>query len=105
MACIGFLPGCDREAKLDTTRAQAGAGDASAQNELGRVYFFGAGLEPDNVSAYAWTAAAEANGHPEAKKNKLNIAKKMTPQQVDEAKKLAEQLQKKVDDNKKAAEQ
>ena len=65
---------------------------------------FWAGLEPDNVSAYAWKAVAETNGHPEAKKNKLNIVKKMALPAGGRDEKAGRAVAKKVDDNKKAAE-
>ena len=97
--------GCDHGPAIETVRTKAEAGDAEAQNDLGRMYFFGAGVEQDNLAAYAWTSLAEANGHPKAKQNKGNIAKKMTAAQVTEAEELAEKLRKQVGVNKKAGEQ
>ena len=63
------------------------------------MYFFGAGMEQDNIAAYAWTRLAEANGHPKAKQNKGNIARKMTPAQIVEAKELFQKLQNMYDGN------
>ena len=97
--------GCDRGSAIETTKTKAEAGDAEAQNDLGRMYFFGAGVEQDNIAAYAWTSLAETNGHPKAKQNKGNIAKKMTAAQVTKAEELAEKLRKQVGVNKKAGEQ
>jgi TPR repeat protein len=91
--------GCDRGPAIETTKTKAEAGDAKAQNDLGRMYFFGAGVEQDNIAAYAWTSLAETNGHPKAKQNKGNIAKKMTPAQIVEAEELFQKLQKQYDVN------
>lgn len=105
LACGLCFLGCDRGPAVETTRIKAEAGNAEAQNDLGRMYFFGAGVEQDNIAAYAWTSLAETNGHPKAKQNKGNIAKKMTPAQIAEAEELAEELRNQVEENKKAAEQ
>ena len=57
LACsLGFL-GCDREA-CGITKTKAEAGESEAQNNLGRMYFFGAGGGQDNIAAYAWTSLA-----------------------------------------------
>lgn len=100
-----ILPGCDKMAMIEQTQAKAEAGDAEAQNELGRLYFYGAGMPQDNVRAYAWTALSEAGGFPDAKGNRENIAKGMTEADVEKAEKLVVKLGKLVEANRKAAAQ
>ena len=99
LACVlGFL-GCDRGPTFEITKTKAEAGDSEAQNDLGRMYFFGAGVKQDNIAAYAWTSLAETNGHAKARQNKGNIARKMTPAQIVEAKELFQKFQKLYDGN------
>ena len=70
-------------------------GDAAAQANLGIMYATGEGVLEDDVTAYAWWNIAAANGGESGKKNKLRIAKKMTPDQIAEAQKLSREMIKK----------
>ncbi len=75
-------------------RKAAEQGHAKAQLFLGNMYFFGQGVSKDYVQAYMWFNLA-ASRHPPgevrdtAVKNRDIVAKKMTPAQKAEAKKLA----------------
>ncbi len=67
---------------------------AKAQLFLGNMYFFGQGVSKDYVQAYMWfnlTASRHPPGEVRdtAVKNRDIVAKKMTPAQKAEAKKLA----------------
>ena len=94
--CV-WMCGCGPS--LSRLQTKAEAGDSEAQNNLGRMYFFGAGVGQDNIAAYAWTSLAETNGHAKARQNKGNIARKMTPAQIVEAKELFQKFQKLYDGN------
>jgi hypothetical protein len=52
-------------------------------------------VEKDNVTAYAWSNIATANGHETAKKLKGRLAKAMTPAQIAKAKELVKEIVKK----------
>jgi len=67
----------------------ASAGDASAQNNLGRMYDNGQGVVQDYISAHMWFNIAAASGGKKAKENRDIVAKRMTPDQIAEAQKLA----------------
>ena len=80
------VPKDDKEA-VKWYRKAAEQGDSSAQFCLGVVFLNNAELK-DNVTSYAWTDIAAANGYANAKKNKPIIAKGMTPEQIAKAKEL-----------------
>jgi TPR repeat protein len=73
-------------------RKSAYQGDAYAQNNLGVMYAKGQGVPQDYVSAYLWYNLAATNEtwavYKEAEKNRDDVASKMTPQQIADAKKL-----------------
>ena len=64
-------------------------GHVGAQTSLGLMYQYGTGVPQDNVYAYMWWQIAAASGYKDASKNRDNIAKEMTPAQIEKAKKLA----------------
>ncbi len=75
-------------------RKAAEQGYAKAQLFLGNMYFFGQGVSKDYVQAYMWYDLAASRSPPgkvrdTAVKNRDFVAKKMTPAQKAEAKKLA----------------
>ena len=71
-------------------RPLAEQGDASAQNNLGFMYVYGKGVLQDYVRAHMWfNIAASSGGRKNASKSRDNVAKKMTPSQVEKAQKLA----------------
>ena len=65
-------------------------GNASAQNNLGFMYVYGKGVLQDYVRAHMWfNIAASSGGSKNSSKSRDNVAKKMTPSQVEKAQKLA----------------
>jgi len=74
-------------------RARADQGNARAQFNLGNMYNGGDGVVQNYVQAHKWynLAAADSTGetHETAARNRSIVEKKMTPQQVAEAQRLA----------------
>jgi uncharacterized protein len=74
-------------------RKAAEQGLASAQGSLGTMYFNGTGVPQDYVQAHKWfnLAGADGSGDVGARgvKAREEVAAKMTPAQIAEAKKLA----------------
>ena len=65
-------------------------GDAFAQRDLGLMYARGEGVPQDNIYAHMWYNIAAISGKSKnASKNRDNIAKQMTPSQLETAQKLA----------------
>ncbi len=73
----------------------AAQGHPLAQNTLAELYFAGLGGPPDYVRAYMWVSLAATHMQGEEKKqaeeNREDVAQRMTPVQVTEAKRLSEQ--------------
>jgi len=73
----------------------ASQGHPLAQNNLAELYFAGLGGPPDYVRAYMWVSLAVAHMQGEEKKqaeeNREDVAQRMSPAQVTEAKRLSEQ--------------
>lgn len=73
----------------------AAQGHPHAQNNLAELYFAGLGGPQDYVRAYMWVdlAAGHMKGedHKQAVENRDDVAQRMTPAQITEAKRLAEQ--------------
>jgi TPR repeat protein len=57
-------------------------GLALAQCDLGVCYEKGEGVPQDSVEAYKWFSLAAAQGHEDAKRAKLSLTHKMTPEQI-----------------------
>jgi uncharacterized protein len=70
-------------------RKAAERGNALAQNSLGVLYGKGQGVPKDLVAAYMWFSLAANGGSKPAPKNRDIIAKRLTPQQLAEAQRLA----------------
>ena len=70
-------------------RLAAEQGNATAQNNLGRFYVQGKGVIQDNVYAHMWWNIAASSGNKVAVENRDKIVKRMTPDQIAEAQKLA----------------
>jgi TPR repeat protein len=73
----------------------AAQGHAPAQSELGGLYANGQGIPQDYVRAHMWFNLAAAQGYQEAIKDRDEIARKMTPEQIAEAQKLAHEWKRK----------
>ena len=82
-------------------KKSAEQGNAYAQYNLGVMYYNGEGITQNYKQAYIWGSLASAQGHKEAPKFRDTMAKKLTPQQLAEAQKLAAQMQEKIDSAKK----
>ena len=65
-------------------------GHLGAQTNLGVLYYKGSGVKKDYVEADKWFSIASAGGYVDAKENRELMEKVMTPVQVAEAHKLAE---------------
>ncbi|NOU10976.1 MAG: sel1 repeat family protein [Nitrospira sp.] len=98
---LGELYAKGRGVPQDYTQARAWYEKAAehghplAQNNLAELYFAGLGGPPDYVRAYMWVSLAAAHMQGEEKKqaeeNLEDVAKRMSPAQVTEAKQLSEQ--------------
>lgn len=73
----------------------AAQGHPHAQNNLAELYFAGLGGPQDLVRAYMWVNLAASHMQGEDKKqaeeNREDVAQRMTPAQITEAKRLSEQ--------------
>ena len=82
-------------------RKSAEQGDADAQSNLGYMYYIGTGVIEDYVTAYAWVSVAKANGNAKSVKALDILTKKMTKEQIVQAKSLATEIQKRIEANRK----
>ncbi len=71
------------------SRKAAEQGHAQAQSILGLSYAEGEGVPQDYVMAHMWVNLSAAQGHKKAVKARDILAKKMTPDQIAEAQRLA----------------
>lgn len=69
-------------------------GDPSAQFSIGLLYDKGLGVEQNFVTAYMWWDIT-GDGYIHAEHNRNSLAEEMTPMQLSEAKRMAEQWRKK----------
>ena len=67
----------------------ADQGNGSAQLNLGSAYANGLGVPSDHVRAYLWLNLASTSGDELAKKERDEVAEKMTSEQIAEAQRLA----------------
>jgi len=74
-------------------RLAAQQGSSWAQNELGLAYVDSKGVAQDYVKAHNWFNLGAISGHVFAVNNRDKVAKRMTPQQIAEAQKLARDCQ------------
>ena len=65
---------------------------ATAQGNLGRMYYSGVGVPQDFVEAYKWLNLAAANGLTLARFWRDRVAEQMTPDQIAEAQELSRQF-------------
>ena len=100
---LGDLYAKGRGVPKDHTQARAWYEKAAAQghpigqNNLAELYFAGLGGPPDYVRAYMWVSLAATHMQGEEKKqaeeNRDDVAKRMTPAQIAEAKQLTQRCQ------------
>ena len=70
-------------------RLAANQGNNLAQRRLGQMYERGEGVQQDYVKAYMWYSLGSANGVEAGARLREALAKKMDPDQIAEAQKLA----------------
>jgi TPR repeat protein len=70
-------------------RLAANQGNDLAQRRLGQMYERGEGVQQDYVKAYMWYNLGSANGAEAGTRLRDALAKKMEPDQIAEAQKLA----------------
>lgn len=86
MYYTGNAVAADPRAAVSWFRRAAEKGHAEAQHALGLMYrYHAAGLPQDNVLAYMLWSLASAGGNANAKQHKADIARRMTPAQIEEA--------------------
>ena len=83
-----FERGDHREAAR-SWRVIAEKGDADAQYNLGVMHAVGNGVPQDYVLAHMWFNLAAAQGDGDAARTRVAIARRMTPDQVAEAQRMA----------------
>ena len=71
-------------------RAMAEQGNAEAQNLLGTMYRKGQGVTRNSVRAFVWFSRAAARGNAKAKTELREVSLTMTPQELKQAKEMAE---------------
>ena len=64
---------------------------AAGQYNLGRMYAAGKGTRQSDVEAYKWFARAAAQGNPDARKQMAEVAKRLTAEQIAQAKQATKQ--------------
>ncbi len=74
--------------QLKTLKQAAESGDVSSQYELGVLYEFGFRMKTHLIPALAWYMVAADNGDARAIKRRDQLMSQLTPEQVDEAKRL-----------------
>ena len=90
----------DHKTAVKWYRLAAEQGNAYAQYNLGTLYDEGEGVVQfrnnsgvywiqDNIYAHMWYSIAASSGHKSADKYLQRVAKKLTPSQLEKAKKLA----------------
>ena len=74
-------------------RLAALQGHANGQNNLGFMYGNGQGVVQNYVKAHSWYNLSAVSGNAMAIENRDRVAKRMTPQQIADAQKLARDCQ------------
>jgi len=74
--------------QLKSLKQAAESGNVSAQYELGVLYEFGYRMKTHLIPALAWYMVAADNGDARATKRRDALMSQLTPDQVEEAKKL-----------------
>ena len=69
--------------------------DAKAQYDLGVMYENGEGFPQDYIEAHKWYSFSEANGSKSGRKFRKIIEKRMSPEQITKAHKLAREWREK----------
>jgi len=78
----------DLEKSLRWFREAAEEGSSLAQFYLGIMYYNGEGVPEDYIRSYVWTSRAVSSGEKEAPGLLKELEKKMTPGQMEKARRL-----------------
>jgi TPR repeat protein len=70
----------------------AGQGLPAAQNNIGLMFQSGMGMSQNFIEAYRWYNLAAAQGDGDAKKNRDEILRRMTPDQITQGQKLSREF-------------
>ena len=81
----------DYEEAAKWYRLAAEQGLALAQVNLGLLYAYASGVLQDYIRAHMWLDVAAANGYDDARKWRDELAKHMTPSQIESAEALAKE--------------
>ena len=90
MYSFGIGVAKDTDEAVKWYRKAAMQGYARAQSSLGGSYGSGIGVEQDNIQAHMWLSLAAAQGDKNAVRNRDLVAKRMTPAQIAESEKMAQ---------------
>jgi TPR repeat protein len=82
-------------------RKSAEQGHAMAQSNLGLMYMSGTRLPQDYITGYAWISVAKANGYVTAVTPLDMLRKYMFKDKIAEGQKLARELSKRIEPNRK----
>lgn len=82
------LPAAEDPEQLKSLKQAAESGNISAQYELGVLYEFGYRMKTHMIPALAWYMVAADNGDARATKRRDHLMAQLTPDQVEEAKRL-----------------
>jgi hypothetical protein len=91
----------DRKAAAELYRKAAEQGFAAGQLNLGALYQNGDGVPQDNVQAYKWYTLAAAAfplgpDHDRATRNRDQVARRMSPDEISQAQQLAAEWKPKI---------
>lgn len=87
----GRLPQ-DHKQAVEWYRRSAVQGNAMAQWQMGKMFRFGKGVPKDFVQNYTYFLKAESKGRSYSQLNKKEIAKKMTADEIERAKRISKGL-------------
>lgn len=89
---VPVMAGAQDQASLEQMRQSAEQGNADAQLEMGILYEFGYHMPKNNVTALAWYRRSAEQGNALAVKRADELKSHMTPDEVDAADKLSNEL-------------
>jgi hypothetical protein len=87
-----LLAGAQDLTSLEKMRQEAVQGSADAQLEMGILYEFGFNMPKNNVTALAWYLRAVEQGSALAARRRDQIMTGMTPEEIEAAQKLSQEL-------------
>lgn len=92
LTAMPLLTGAQDLTSLEQMRQTAAQGSADAQLEMGILYEFGFNMPKNNVTALAWYLRAVEQGNALAARRRDQIMSGMTPEEIEAARKLSQEL-------------